>query len=159
MPDAVSVGVAKAVTAALAAATLSQEFTPERSYADWDLELSDSDCLHVDVATVINKQACFLLARGKKRFRIPVDIAVRKRFGTDKQDDDTGRVLVEQIDALCLLVEEIHSLFLKGDLNGFDSAQWEQTEIIASPATPLLAKLRQFVGIVRVTFLVDVAVA
>lgn len=151
---AVSVGVAQAVTDMLAAATLSQGFTPERSYADWDLELEDSR-LHVDVAAVINKQECFQLTRGKKRFTIPIDVAVRRRFKTDKQDDETGRIEIEEIDALVLLVEEIHGLLWKVSLDGFSSAVWEKLEIPACPALPHLKTMKQFIGIVRVTFVVD----
>ena len=155
---AVSVGVAQAVAAALAAADLSQDFTPERSYANWELELENADCLRVDVVAVIDKQTCVLFTRGKKRYTIPVDIAVRKRFAPNEQDDETGRIDIAELDALCLLTEEIHGLFMKESLDGFDSAVWDRTEISVSPVTDHLKKFRQFTSIVRIPFVVDKAV-
>lgn len=151
--DAVDVAVAKAVTAYLAAAELSQEFTPERSYADWHLELKDSDTLHVDVVIVSTKIKTELAARSTKIvYRVPVDIAVRKRFGRDVEDEDTGRIPVEEVDALKLLVQEIHEALTQQRLADFPAGVWQNTEIVVNPAHALLLKMRQFVGIVRVTF-------
>ena len=97
MSNAVVVDVADAVKAMLVAATLSQTIAPERSYADWELSLEDSDVLHVDVVPVTTGQQVDLNTRGTRRYTVPIDIAIRKRFSTTKQNDDTGRISNEQL--------------------------------------------------------------
>ena len=83
MPDAIAVEVAKAVTAQIAAATLSQKFTPERSYAEWDVELKDEDRLHVDVVAVTTEQTADLSSQSTVKYLVPVDIGVRR--SSDRQ--------------------------------------------------------------------------
>jgi hypothetical protein len=153
MPDAISVAVAKEVTAMLAAADLSQDFEPERSYADWQLELKSAGTLRVDVVAVTTKQEVELAARGGAKFyTIPVDIAVRQKFGQAAQDEDTGRIEIATVDELVYLVQEIHELFLPNRLENFQAGVWQETKLIANPLHHHLQKLRQFTGIVRVTF-------
>jgi hypothetical protein len=152
MSDAAPVTVAKAVTAELAAASLSQEFEPERSYADWDLPLEDSDRLHVDVVIVTTEQKSKLDTRSGLNYLVPIDIAIRKRFSQGQQDDDTGRVNIDDIDALMLLTDEIHRLFIPRRLTTFAEAVWQETKILVAPERKHLRELRQFTGIVRVTF-------
>jgi hypothetical protein len=155
MSDAVAVEIAKAVTVQIAAATFSQTFTPERSYAEWDVELKDEDELHVDVVVVTTEQTADLSSQSTVKYLVPVDIGVRKKFGPDKQNDDTGRIQIESVDELVLLVQEIHELFTPQRLTGFDPGVWQETKIVVSPATKHLREMRQFTGIVRVTFRVD----
>ncbi len=92
MADAVAVSVANAVVSYLEAAGTTTAIEPERSYADWELALEDAETLHVDVAVVTSELKVDLIAQKMMRFTVPVDVAIRKRFGTDKQDDDTGRI-------------------------------------------------------------------
>ncbi len=159
MPEAVAVELAKAVTAQLAAATLSQKFAPERSYAEWDVDLKDEDQLHVDVVAVTTEQTADLSSHSTLKYVVPVDIGVRKKFGPDKQNDDTGRIQIESIDELVLLVQEIHELFTPKRLTQFEAGVWQETKIVVCPATKHLREMRQFTGIVRVTFRVDKKVA
>lgn len=161
MPEAVSVSVAKGVLAMLAAATLSKTISPERSYADWEmlLELAEEDGLRVDVVAVTTEQKTDLSSRGSSQFLIPIDIAVRRKFGVDRQDDDTGRIEIAEIDALCLLVQEIHELFTPLRLVDFTAGVWQENRILVCPIKEHLRLNRQFTGIVRVTFRVDKDVA
>lgn len=152
MPTAASVSIADAIQLMLAAATLSKVIEPERSYADWDLELKEYDTLRVDVVAVTTEQQSDLAAKGVIRFTVPVDIAVRYRFGADKQDDDTGRIDVAKVDELVLLVQEIHSLFTPNRLTDFQAGAWVSTRIVVNPSNKHLREMRQFLGIVRVTF-------
>src|SRR5690606_8200632 len=115
---AVFVEVTKAVCDELAEGSFSQAFVPERSYADWEKPLEDHELgvnnLTVDVVGVMTNQAITEATRGsepKIKYGVSVDVAVRKRFGTDKQDEHTGRVLIAEVDALALLVQEIFEFF------------------------------------------------
>lgn len=160
MSDAPSVSVATAVLAMVSDADLSQKFTAERSYADWELELTDYSRLHVDVVPVMNDQLVDLAARGiaagaKVNYTVPIDIAVRYRFGQDEQDDTTGRIPNAAVDSLVALVVDIAELFTKQRLTDFTAGVHQETRITANPVKQHLHQLRQFTGIVRVTFRVD----
>ena len=154
---AVAVSVSEGVRAAIAAAQLTPEFTVERNYADWDLdltkldgfELKDTEKLRVDVVTHTTEQSVELASRGEISFRIPIDIAVRRRFGVDKQNQTTGRIEVEEIDKLVLLVEEIYLLLVRSEI---EDAEWQELNILACPVRQHLREWRQFTGIVRVVF-------
>lgn len=152
---AVVVEVASAVKAMIATAqsTLSQtEFTLERSYADWELELKNASELRVDVAAVINKQRVELGTRGSWDYVIPVDIAVRKRFKDSEWQDENGRAEVASVDALMLLTQNLFELFMPQRLTGFTDGVWESTEILVAPVTEHLRKHKQFTSVVRVVF-------
>lgn len=147
MPEAVSVAVAKGVTSQLAVAELSQAFAPERSYADWDIQLEELDSLRVDVVAVQTEQQAERNSRGSMAYQIPIDVAVRKRFGGGAE-----RVPLDEIDALVLLVEEIYESFELRRLADFDAAAFVEAKVIVNPDKAALRGLRQFTGIVRLTF-------
>lgn len=163
MPDAVAVSVAKAVeahiTAAVAADAFHQSFTLERSYADWDLELKEAEGLRVDVALVTTKHMAELAARGGKlAYTVPVDVAVRRRFGRDNQNDDTGRVLVSKVDELMLLVEQLHEQFTQQRLTDPLTSVWkEDPKILVAPSVKHLRDMKMFYGLVRLAFRTDKA--
>lgn len=152
MPDAVAVAIAKAVTSELAAATLSQTFTPERSYADWNIILeTDENELHVDVVLVTTEQSSEQAARSAMKFLAPIDIAVRKKFSQADYHEENGRVAIAKVDDLLLLVQEIHVLFTRIRLTSMAAASWVETK---TQVAPIIEHLRdgQFTAIVRVTF-------
>ncbi len=171
MSDAVAVSVAKTVTGMIAAASsagsLSQRFTPERSYADWDLQLelmdllvlTGCDKLYVDVVTHTVQQSAKLSSRGTIQYVVPIDIAVRRKFGADKQNDDSGRIAIEEIDGLVLLVQELHLMFTKQRLAETNLAIWDAenggTNILVNPDQKHLRENRQFTGLIRIFFRAD----
>jgi hypothetical protein len=150
---AVVVEVAQAVQAMITAATLSQtEYTLERSYADWELELKKATPLRVDLVTVINKQRIELDTRNSYSYTIPVDIAVRQRFTDDKWQDDNGRAVVSEVDALMLFTQEIYELFMPNRLTTYTDAVWNSTEILVAPHTEHLRQNKQFTAVIRLVF-------
>lgn len=156
MSDAIPVSVHKAVYSRLKTASLSQKFEPKRNYANWRAELKELGCLRVDVVLVSTGWQSELFARGQKlKYLVPIDIAVRYRFGTENTDDDTGELDVEKIDQLILLVQEIHELFTEQRCQGFEAGVWEENRILVAPLIPALRDRRQFTGINRTTFRVE----
>jgi len=161
MSESTAVSVAKAVTQELASATLSKPFVPERSYADWSQPLereqvSDTDRLYVDIVPQATGMQVALDTRGTNEHRVVIDIAVRQRFGQEKQDNDTGRIVIDEVDALMLLVQEIYELFMPQRLTDFEDAVWDPdqgTRILVAPLKRHLYELKQFTGIVRLTFI------
>lgn len=152
MPDAEQVTITEAVKVAIEAAELSQEFTVERSYADWDLELASNTDLRVDVVAVTTKQTAEPIARGPViAYTVPVDVAVRKRFATESQDDE-GRIPNSLLDPLVYLVQEIHELFALAYLTGNVGKWAEPPRILVCPNPRDLRQNKQFTAILRLTF-------
>jgi len=165
MPDAIAVSIAKVVESAISSSSLSQkDFTLQRSYAEWDLDLSkmdalevgESEKLHVDVVSHTTEQEVELSSRTTMQYMIPIDIAVRKRFGSAHQEQGTGRIAITDIDALILLVQELHVVLTKLRTNGQVKAVWQSSQILAAPVREHLREMRQFTGIIRVIFRADV---
>lgn len=158
--EAVEVSVAKAVVSQLAAAKLSREFLPVRSWADWVQPLEDDDkckedTLYVDVVPVATAQEIEASSRNTLAYTVPIDIAVRRKFSPQWQDQVTGRISVGEVDAMMYLVQEIHEEFTLARMCDFPSGAWQETRRVVAPHKPHLRDMRQFTGIVRVTFRVD----
>lgn len=128
-----------------------EDFTPVKSWADWDDALTDENVLHVDIVPV-GHPTTELDSRTQIRRETEVDIGVRKRFGPDVQDA-TGRVVFGEVADLVLLVEQIEEHLCTQRLasNEPDIA-WESSDVRASFIRKHLRENRQFTGIVRVTF-------
>lgn len=164
MADAQSVAVAKAVESAIAGAELSKPFQLDRSYAEWSLDLSNlseisweaPEDLRVDVVSHMTEQAHELSSRTTMQFALPIDIAVRQKLGVSEQRASTGRIHVEEVDALVLLTEELHLMFAPHRMTDFPCGVWQSTRLVTCPDKALLRTHRMFLGIVRVTFRVDV---
>lgn len=174
MPEkqAIAVQVAEAVKARIIAGAdkLTQtNYTVRRSYLEWDLdlkgmessELSDTEMLLIDVVAHSTQQETELSARGKNRFTVPIDIAVRRKFGDNEKDKATGRIKIEEIDRYVLLIEELHLMFTAQSLaNDFPYSVWDNdkggTRILANPDRDHLREMKQFTGIVRVFLRADV---
>lgn len=167
---AVCVAIAEAVKDRIESATAltSREYTVRRSYLEWDLELKglekaelqEAEKLLIDVVAHSTDQQVELSARGVLRYTVPIDIAVRRKFGESEKDLATGRIKVEEIDKHVLLVEELHKMFTTYRLGDFPYAVWDNekggTTILANPHRDHLRELRQFTGIVRVFLRSDV---
>ena len=154
---AVDLDIADAVTTALASGTFSKQFTPVRSYAEWDDALEDLNELHVDVVPLQTGPATTLQERASVEYSCQVDIGVRYRFGTSEQESTTGRVDVVEVDGLKLLLQEIAEFFMVDRLTDTNLATWQETNIQHSWSRPHLKNFRQYFGFVRLTFLADKA--
>lgn len=166
------VDVANAVVARIAEASqadaLCQRVEPQRSYAEWDLELSkmdnievrDLDKLYCDVVAHMSDEAVEPSSRTSIRYKVPVDIMLRRKFGQDKQDDDRGGVKIEEVDALLLLQTQIHLLFMLNRFGSDTFAVWDGenggTSILWAPHRDHLRNFHQFSGLIRIVFRVDV---
>ena len=168
--SAASVAVAKEATNMIKTAVtdnkLCKQFEPHRTYAEWDWDLKEKETLkwaqsgevRVDVASHTTRQSSELASRSKVGLTVPMDIVVRKKFGPDLQDEDTGRIRVEEVDELMLLTQQLHLMFTAERLVDFECAVHESTEIVAAPITLHLRKLRQFTSLIRVIFVAHVSI-
>ena len=166
--QAAAVDIAEGIKDKIASFDLSEEdYTLERSYADWDLELkdmdgfelSDDEKLRVDVVIHTTQQEAELATRGTVQFNVPLDVAIRRKFGRDKQDETTGRIAVEYIDQLMLFTQEMHLELTKLRMVSEEELRgiWQSTTLLANPVRQHLRELRQFTSIIRILFRADVA--
>ena len=150
MPTAVLVTTADAVLNVLADNDFSQDFEPQRSYADWDLPLEDSDDLNVDVVPV-NAPDFELETRESISYAPQVDIVIRKRLVQEEQEAD-GSLVLSVIDDLVYLVQQIAEFFVTDRFSEVESIIWQRTQILAAYKASHLRQHRQFTGIIRLTF-------
>lgn len=170
----VLVDVAEAIKDELAAAFAASTFgasysrvVPERSYADWDEELTGCRDLRVDVVPVgPNNPTVDTETRGEWSYVVLVDIGVRQWFGSESQDVDTGRIDVSEIDALVRLTQKIGEFFMPAQseqtgraLTNLPAAVWlprvgdkSGTEYRASFIREHLREIRQFTSIVQLAY-------
>ncbi len=157
-PDAVTVRIGKAVESELNAIELPENPIIERSYAEWDLQLNGawqiepSDRPQLDIVVHTTEVEIAHVAQGVLGFHVPVDVAIRKRFGKETQITSTGRIDVREIDALLKLHQAAFLSLFKIRLREYDNAAWKETNPIVAPWKDHLRELRQFTSIVRTTF-------
>jgi len=153
--SSVAVDIAKEVTSELDGGTFTQTFTPERSYADWDEELSDLDTLHVDV--VLGKVQPELIARGRLSLTATVFVVVRKRLERDS-DGKIAPDAADGADALVELVQEFLVFFTKKTLAGDAKGIWLGMDCRAVFLDKHMRKMGQFTSVITLKFSSDVSV-
>lgn len=163
MSDGVLVQVAQAMTAELLTAVKSGTFagltfTPERSWADWDDDVTESQGLKVDVVG-INADDGEPTSRSRRRYMVVVEIYVRKKFG-QKDQDQSGRIRNEQLDRLTKLMQELREFWKPFQrLVTLNEAVHSNAKIIASYSRKhMRSEGRQFFGAVQHTFETMVAI-
>lgn len=129
----------------------SQPLAAERSYADWDLELTDN-ALHCDVVLAGAQIADELADRESVDVTVPVHIAIRKKFEQDQLVESTGRVLVTEIDDLVQVVDDLHLFFATDRFDEFPDVVWQETRLVSAFSREMLRTHRQFVGVLELLF-------
>ena len=132
MPDCIPVRIAKAVAAeinsAVAAETLSQQFTSVFSFASEITEFQDlnDDTLTVDVVPTSDQQAG-LYAQSAYRHAVRVAVGIRRRVAPSDRTA-TGTVDSDAITAYVNLLYEIFAMFAAGrNLTDEADAAWDST--------------------------------
>jgi hypothetical protein len=130
----------------------------ERSYADWEhkLEEAEIECnrVLVDVIAKTVEQKLVLATRADARYTVPVRIALRQRFGPDRQGDK-GRIRIEYLDQMAWLTQTVFECFSTQRLPEELASVWRETKIPVSPITEHLRQMRQWTSVVEVQFEVD----
>lgn len=141
----------------------SLDWTAERSYAEWDLELHAEEGIRVDVVAAtasaeLDREAG---TNSSLVYRVPIDIGVRKKLGPESDAGDASgdpRIFAnEVIDELVDLTEQIAEFVAAPDfrLTAYTEAVWQESNIRTFANARHLREWRQYTGIVRVTFRVD----
>jgi hypothetical protein len=154
---AIPIRIANAVVTELnhADRTWGVAFKATRGYADWDKDFEDLKNVSVDVVFVTRGWEIELDDRSTLSYSPEIDIAVRKRFGTNDRDAETGRLKAAKVDPLVDLLEDIFAYFSgqrnTTPLQDEPTATWKESEI---PSWINQGKLRRgsFEGVVRLTY-------
>jgi len=127
--------VADAVVAELNATEFSIKFVAERVHGKAQLQLTNLDCLRVEVFPVGTTLG--LADRGSAGHEVTIDIVIRKKLGPQEADQATGEVELEPIDELDNLTEEIGIHFQPeqpdrtGRLAEYEDAAWLSGRILS----------------------------
>ncbi len=149
MAEAELIKVAEAIRKELAGAVFSQSFQPVRSY-DTDTELEDLDVLHVDVVPAgLTPEP---ESNTSMAYDCMVDIGIRKRFGSDAVDSDTGKLEEEEIDRLLAFEQDMIQFFPQRGLTAYTSAKFISIEVRIAWVPEHIRQYQQFTGILRVTY-------
>lgn len=150
--------VADAVTAAINAAQWPMQFRAERSYADWDDELSELERMRVDVVPKFDPDIA-LDTRATTGQELAIDVGVRKRFSGEEIDSTNGRIRLSAIDEMVKLVEDLGEFLIADRLSGLDTigAVWIETTIGALYIRDHLRQYGQFTGYIRLRFSLHVS--
>lgn len=155
---AILVSVADAIAEELAEVTLSEEFSVDRSYADWDDDLQENQ-KGVLVDVVPASCSSTLLSRGKLAYVCTVNVLLRKRLNQIDRDRD-GKFRNEVIDALVEDLQTINEYFAPSQpdqtgrrLTAMATARWtEQSGIKAPYSRKMLRDHSQFSGWVGLVY-------
>lgn len=148
MPAAI-VNAAELVKVAVTGQTFGlASLTVERSWGEWDLELTKAEAPRLDIAPV-RHTATELETRGHLRYEIDVDACLRQLFPKEARAAD-GRIKNDYVDPLAAAVEAAHE-FLAAKLLGGDSP-WVSCEILWCPNKRHLRTMGQFTGLIRLTY-------
>lgn len=155
MTTNVLVVTAEAVKTALEGLTLSQRFTVQRNYGDWEDLLSDQDTdLRIDVIPQNTESVIFNRAKHENRLRI--SIYLRKKLTEGDYRD--GRVILSVIDQLINDLQTVHEYFVPSQpnqnglrLSSVQQARWLEGSIKAAYSRKML-KAGQYSGWAEVIF-------
>lgn len=154
MANCLEIQTADAIVAAINAATWTETFRAERTYADLDHPLEDLDVLKVEVALPEAWESYELDNRNSDDVKLTLEIAIRKRFGLERQNQASGTILREEIDRLVNLTIEMARSFAT-DAPGSVQASWVSTTLAQLYDRVTLREFHQFTSLIELEFDID----
>jgi hypothetical protein len=150
MPASTMAAIADAVLGVVRGLDLGIEYTAERSYGDWEDELSDREAALVEVTTP-REPTLDLDTRGSMAYTLDVAVTLRKRIVAEDRDGQTGRISVETLDPYTAAVETIAEAMVPDVFANVD-ASWLQVASVMLYDPQLLRQTGLFMGQVIVRF-------
>jgi hypothetical protein len=150
MPASTMAAIADAVLGVVRGLDLGIEYTAERSYGDWEDELSDREAALVEVTTP-REPTLDLDTRGSMAYTLDVVVTLRKRIVAEDRDGQTGRISVETLDPYTAAVETIAEAMVPDVFANVD-ASWLQVASVMLYDPQLLRQTGLFMGQVIVRF-------
>jgi hypothetical protein len=150
MPASTMAAIADAVLGVVRGLDLGIEYAAERSYGDWEDELSDREAALVEVTTP-RDPTLDLDTRGSMAYTLDVAVTLRKRIVAEDRDGQTGRISVETLDPYTAAVETIAEAMVPDVFANVD-ASWLQVASVMLYDPQLLRQTGLFMGQVIVRF-------
>jgi hypothetical protein len=150
MPASTMAAIADAVLGVVRGLDLGIEYAAERSYGDWEDELSDREAALVEVTTP-REPTLDLDTRGSMAYTLDVAVTLRKRIVAEDRDGQTGRISVETLDPYTAAVETIAEAMVPDVFANVD-ASWLQVASVMLYDPQLLRQTGLFMGQVIVRF-------
>lgn len=143
-----------AIKDAIAAVDWGIEFDLERSYLDVDAPLEELDRLRVDVVVPEEWDEHILDTQADEAYVATIEVAIRKRFGLEQQNQAAGGLRTEAIDELINLASTMARYFTADRLSAFDTenVSWQSMQLAQLYSRKQLAESRQFTSIIEFTF-------
>ena len=168
MPAMIAQAVADELKPILARKHPSREIVVERSYGEWDLDIShkanrfevggpEGGATRVDVVPHTTSSLIQLATKGRLGHEFAVDVAVRKNLAYEADRDAyDGRLDIEEIDALVEVTQDCWFALCGGRPSATPEFVWVSTAIEVCPWREHLRLMRQFTSIVRTVYRMDV---
>lgn len=144
---------ADAIKDAIAAKAWGVDFALSRSYLDIDADLVELDRARVDVVMPEDVDDFVLDTKADEMLTVTYEIAIRKRFDLNQQNNAEGGIRQSEIDALVNLTLAIARHFTAdrfADLTG--NIAWKETSLAQLYIRTALQERHQYVGVVEITF-------
>lgn len=151
MANSLEIQIADAVASAINAATWGETFRAERIYGDIDTPLEELDRLRVDVVMPEGWDSHELDDRANDVCVVPIEIAIRKKFGVEQQDQVDGGTQRAELDRLFNLTIDMARFFLTDQFSGIE-ANCTDTELVQAYDREMLAQMGQFTAVIQLTF-------
>jgi len=143
-----------AIKDAIAAVDWGVEFELSRGYLDVDATLEELDRLRVDVVVPEAWDDHELDTKADELYVATIDVAIRKRFGLEQENQAAGGLRTEAIDELVNVVSTMARYFTADRLSAFDTenVSWQSMQLAQLYSRKQLSESRQFTAILEFTF-------
>lgn len=159
MADDLLLQTCDAIKNAIAAVDWGVEFDLSRGYLDADATLEELDRLRVDVVVPEAWDDHQLDTHGDESYVCTIEVAIRKRFGLEQQNQAAEGIRTEEVDALVNFVSTMSRYFTADRLTDFstENVSWQSVNLTQLYSRAQLTESRQFTAIIEFTFEISTA--
>lgn len=154
MADDLLLQTCDAIKTAIESVDWGVNFDIERSYLDIDADLEQLDRLRVDVAVPEEWDEHNLDTIADEAYVVTIEVAIRKRFNLEQQNQAAGGIQTREIDKLVNFASSMARYFTADRLSALDTANvsWKSMQLAQLYSRKQLAESRQFTAILEFTF-------
>lgn len=143
-------GAMELVQAASDAGSFIRSFVAQSGYVE-PLPLTDDE-LHVDLVVLANEIEVIAETRATARYRVPINIGIRKRLTESEQEPSTGGPSQTEINELTELTEQLLEYFFHSKVASNAAHSTGPATITTLAPSNKLEEYTQFFAVIRVVF-------
>lgn len=143
-----------AIRDAILAASWDLDFACDRGYLDVDEPLEELDRLRVDVVVPESWDEHELDTQADESYTVTIEVAIRKRFGLEEQNNAAGGIRRDALDELATFACSLARFFTADRFTAFstENVAWQETTLAQLYSREQLVQSRQFTAIIELTF-------